>query len=52
MKTTEPKGIHAKAKIKVPKKKLKSYKKLLKGKGQGKKGPIEKKTGVCYYVYV
>lgn len=30
------KGIHAKCKIKVPKKKLKSYKKLLKGKGQKK----------------
>lgn len=28
------KGIHAKAKIKVPAKKLKAYKKLLKGKGQ------------------
>ena len=35
------KGIHAKAKIKVPKKKLKSYKKLLKGKGQGKKVKIQ-----------
>ena len=28
------KGIHAKAKIKVPAKKLRSYKRLLKGKGQ------------------
>ena len=31
------KGIHAKAVIKVPKAKLKAYKKLLKKKGQGKK---------------
>ena len=31
------KGIHAKAVIKVPKAKLKAYKKLLKNKGQGKK---------------
>ena len=35
------KGINAKAKIKVPKKKLKAYKKLLKGKGQGKKVKIK-----------
>ena len=28
------KGIHAKCKIKVPKKKLSAYKRLLKGKGQ------------------
>ena len=36
------KGINAKAKIKVPAKKLKAYKKLLKGKGQGKKVTITK----------
>lgn len=35
------KGINAKAKIKVPKKKLKAYKKLFKGKGQGKKVKIK-----------
>lgn len=34
------KGIHNKAKIKVPKNKFKAYKKLLKGKGQGKKVKI------------
>lgn len=36
------KGIHTKAKIKVPKTKLKDYKKRLKGKGQGKKVKIVK----------
>lgn len=36
------KGINAKATIKVPKSKLKDYKKLLKGKGQGKKVQIKK----------
>jgi len=36
------KGIKATAKIKVPKKKLSAYKKLLKGKGQGKKVKITK----------
>lgn len=36
------KGIHGKAKIKVPKAKLKDYKKRLKGKGQGKKVKIVK----------
>ncbi|HCT90862.1 MAG TPA: hypothetical protein DF613_05715 [Lachnospiraceae bacterium] len=36
------KGIHTAAKIKVPAKKLKAYKKLLKGKGQGKKVKIVK----------
>lgn len=35
-------GIHAKAKIKVPKSKLKAYKKLLKKKGQGKQVKITK----------
>ena len=35
------KGINAKAKIKVPKKKLKAYKKLFKGKGQSKKVKIK-----------
>ena len=36
------KGIHAKAKIKVPKKKLKLYKKVLVSKGVGKKAKITK----------
>ena len=36
------KGIHKKAKIKVPKAKLKAYKKLLKGKGQAKTVKITK----------
>ncbi|MBO5302698.1 MAG: leucine-rich repeat protein [Lachnospiraceae bacterium] len=36
------KGINSKATIKVPKKKLAAYKKLLKGKGQGKKVKIKK----------
>ena len=36
------KGIHKKAVIKVPKKKLKSYKKILKGKGQAKSVKIKK----------
>ena len=36
------KGVWANAKIKVPAKKLKTYKKLLKGKGQGKKVKIIK----------
>ena len=36
------KGIHSKAKIKVPAKKLSAYKKLMKGKGQGKKVTIVK----------
>lgn len=36
------KGIHAKAKIKVPSQKAKKYKKLLKGKGQGKYVKITK----------
>lgn len=36
------KGIHAKATIKVPKKQLKSYKKVLKAKGVGKKVKIKK----------
>ena len=36
------KGIKATAKIKVPKSKEKSYKKLLKGKGQGSKVKIVK----------
>ena len=36
------KGIHAKASIKVPKKKLSAYRKILKGKGQGKKVRIVK----------
>ncbi len=36
------KGIHKKAKIKVPKAKLKAYKKLLKGKGQAKSVKITK----------
>ena len=36
------KGINAKAKIKVPAKKLKDYKKLFKNKGQGKKVTIVK----------
>ena len=36
------KGVHAKAVIKVPKKKLKAYKKLLKAKGVGKKAVIKK----------
>jgi hypothetical protein len=36
------KGINAKAKIKVPAKKLKAYKKVLKGKGQSKKVKIKK----------
>lgn len=35
------KGINAKATIKVPKKKLKAYKKLFKGKGQGKRARIK-----------
>ena len=35
------KGIHAKAKITVPKKQLSTYKKLLKGKGQGKKVTVK-----------
>ena len=36
------KGIHAKATIKVPKSKLKNYKKLLKARGVGKKAKIKK----------
>ena len=36
------KGIHKKAVIKVPKKKLKSYQKILKGKGQAKSVKIKK----------
>ena len=36
------KGIYAKATIKVPKSKLKSYKKLLKARGVGKKAKIKK----------
>lgn len=36
------KGIHKKAVIKVPKKKLKDYKKILKGKGQAKSVKIKK----------
>lgn len=36
------KGIKLTAKIKVPAKKLTAYKKLLKGKGQGKKVKITK----------
>jgi hypothetical protein len=36
------KGINKKAKIKVPSAKLKDYKKLLKGKGQGNKVKIVK----------
>lgn len=36
------KGIHAKAVVKVPKKKLKDYKKLLKAKGVGSKAKIKK----------
>lgn len=36
------KGIHAKAKIKVPKSKLKKYKSLFKKKGQGKKVKVTK----------
>ena len=36
------KGINSKAKITVPKKKYTSYKKLMKGKGQGKKVKIVK----------
>ena len=36
------KGIHVKARIKVPKAKLKAYKKLLKKKGQGRKVQIRK----------
>ena len=36
------KGIHQKAVIKVPKAKLKDYKKLLKAKGAGKKVKIKK----------
>jgi hypothetical protein len=36
------KGISKKAKIKVPSAKLKNYKKLLKGKGQGSKVKIVK----------
>ncbi len=37
------KGIHAKAKVKVPKSKLKSYKKILKARGiKGKKQRITK----------
>ncbi|WP_353963072.1 leucine-rich repeat protein [Anaerobutyricum hallii] len=35
------KGIHAKAKIKVPKKQKKAYQKLLKAKGVGKKATIK-----------
>lgn len=45
LKTVEKKafkGIHGKATIKVPKNKLKSYKKLLKGKGQGSNVKIKK----------
>lgn len=42
------KGIKAKAKIKVPAKKLKAYKKLLKGKGQGKKVTITQKAIVFH----
>ena len=34
-------GINAKAVIKAPKKQLKAYKKVLKGKGQGKKVRIK-----------
>ena len=34
-------GINAKATIKVPKKKLAAYKKVLKGKGQGKRVRIK-----------
>lgn len=37
------KGIKANAKIKVPSKKLKAYKKILKNKGQGNKVKIVKK---------
>lgn len=37
------KGIKATAKIKVPSKKLKAYKKILKGRGQGRKVKIVKK---------
>jgi hypothetical protein len=36
------KGISSNAKIKVPSSKLKAYKSLLKGKGQGKKVTITK----------
>lgn len=36
------KGIHAKAKVKVPSKKLKLYKKILKARGVGKKALIKK----------
>lgn len=36
------KGIHAKAKIKVPKKKLALYKKVLRSRGVGKKAKIMK----------
>ena len=40
--------INAKAKIKVPKSKLKSYKKLLKSKGiKGKKQKIKKYLAIC-----
>ena len=38
------KGIHKNAKIKVPAKKLKAYKKLLKGKGQKKTVKIVKNS--------
>ena len=36
------KGTAAKLRIKVPKKKFKAYKKLFKGKGQGKKAKVVK----------
>jgi len=36
------KGIHAKATIKVPKAKLDKYKKVFKGKGQGKNVKVKK----------
>ena len=36
------KGIHAKAKIKVPKSKLPKYKSLFKNKGQGKNVKVTK----------
>lgn len=49
------KGIHAKAVIKVPKAKLKAYKKLLKNKGQGKKkyGSLHnrRETGKTHYFH-
>ena len=45
-------GIYAKAVIKTPKKKLKAYKKLLKGKGIGKKVKSQKslKQTVCAFL--